>query len=388
MTPLQSLPRQLPMLWLIAAAVALLLMFAAFFEIDQGVRAQGQVIADSRTQVIQAVDGGIVTDLYVREGDHVKAGQLLAELESDRAQAGQTQAKAELASKHIALVRTKAELEGRTPDFGLEYQIWPNFVAAQLGVWQQRKQSLDEELQVQQEAMQLAQEELRMSHELFRNGDISQSELMRAQRGVIEVKARISAVRNKYQQEARIEVAKLEDEIGVSRLKLDERQNILSHTELRAPMDGVVKFVRITTTGGVLKPGDELMQISPTDDEMLVELKINPSDVTQLRVGLPVALRFDAFDASLFGKVHGHLNYISPDTLNEQGPNGQPQIYYRAQVKLDWSTPSYRSNDRIEPQDIKPGLTATADVLTGYRTVLYYFAKPVIKAFSGALMQR
>jgi membrane fusion protein, adhesin transport system len=380
--------RSFPMLWLLAGVILILIGFAAFTEIDQAVRAQGQVILGGRTQVIQAVDGGMVTALHVREGDQVKAGQKLAELEPDRAQAGYAQSEAEVASKRIALIRARAELAGNLPNFDKTFQAYSDFISAQLGIYHQRKQSLDEELGVLTQAMSLAQDELGMTQRLYANGDISQSEVMRAQRQVLDLQARLNGAKNKYLQETRAEVAKLEDELSNSRFKRDERQSILKHTDLVSHTDGVVKLVRINTVGGVLKPGDELMQISPVDDELLVEIKVNPADIGLLRTELPVTLRFDAYDPSIYGNVKGTLRYLSPDTLTEQAPTGQSQTYYRAQVVIDWAATQAQSKSRIQPQDIKPGLTVTADVLTGTRSILNYLVKPVSRAFSGALTQR
>ena len=255
-----------------------------------------------------------------------------------------------------------------------------------MGVYRQRKQGLEQDVAVLQDSLRLASEELQMNRRLLQAGDISRSEVMRLERQVLDLRARINATRNKYFQDTRVEVAKLEDELTASRHRLEERENVLQHTDLVSPMDGVVKYVRVTTVGGVLKPGDELMQISPVDDELLLELKVSPADVGQLRQGLPVSVRFDAFDSSIYGKVSGTLRYISPDTLSEQASNGQTQTYYRALVALKWDKSA--SPQRIHPQDIKPGMTATADVLTGQRSILSYLTKPITRAFSGALMQR
>jgi adhesin transport system membrane fusion protein len=388
MSDKKFVPPKFSVIWFMAGVVSVMVVFAALVEIDQAVRSQGQVIAGSRTQVIQAVDGGMLVALHVREGDTVKAGQKLAELEQDRAQAGYLQSRAEVASRTIAIARAQAELTGRQPRFDTELvEQWPEFVDVQLGIFTQRKRSLDEELSVLQSSLRLAQDELAMNRRLLANGDISQTEVMRAERQVLDLLARVSGTRNKYLQDARMELAKLEDELSVSRNRLTERQNVLRHTDLVSPMDGVVKVVRVTTVGGVLRPGDELMQISPVDDELLVEIKVNPIDVGQLEANLPVSLRFDAFDSTIFGKVPGVLRYISPDTLSEQGQNGQTQTYYRALVALDWDVPEAGSV-RVRPQDIKPGMTATADVLTGERSLLNFVFKPVTRAFSGALIQR
>lgn len=381
-------PPRLSMLWLLVCAVTLLTGFAAVFEIDAGVRAQGQVIPDSRTQVLQTVDGGMLVALHVREGDTVKAGQKLAELEPDRAQAGAGQSEAEVASRTIALARASAELAGTEPVFTAAHRAWPAFVEAQRGIYVQRKRSLKEELAVLEDSLRLAREELDMNRRLYERGDISRSDVMRAERQELDLLARMNAANNKYFQDTRVEVAKLEDELAASRYKFDERQNVLQHTTLLSPMDGVVKYVRVTTVGGVLRPGDELMQISPVDDEMLIELKVNPADVGQLRPDLSVSVRMDAFDSSIYGKLYGTLRYISPDTLSEQNADGRSQTYYRAMVALDWGASEPAMPQRIHPKDIKPGMTATADVLTGQRTILHYLSKPVTRAFSGALLQR
>ena len=376
------------LLWAMLGMVALMVVFAAVFDIDQAVRAEGQVITGSRTQVIQAVDGGMLTALHVREGDTVKAGQKLAELEPDRAQAGFSQSQAEVASRLIAMIRANAELAGVAPRFEQEQVRWPGFVEVQRGIYLQRKQGLDQELSVLESALKLAQQELRMGRNLLQNGDISMTEVLRTERQVLDLQARINTARNKYFQDTRQELVKLEDELSASSNKLSERRNILRHTDLVSPMDGVVKFVRITTVGGVLKPGDELMQISPVDDELLVEIKVNPADVGQLAPNLPVTLSFAAFDPSVFGKVPGVLRYISPDTLSEQGPNGQPLTYYRALVALEPAGQEAAAARAIRIQDIKPGMTATADVLTGKRSLLNFVFKPITRAFSGALIQR
>jgi membrane fusion protein, adhesin transport system len=388
MNRIEAWTQRVSLIWILLAFVAVLLLFAAFFQIDQAVRAPGQVIAGSRTQVIQAVDGGMLVALHVREGDTVKAGQKLAELEPDRAQASFSQSQAEVASRAIAMARARAELAGTEPKFTREHMAWPVFVDVQKGIYRQRKQSLEEELDVLVNALRLAEEELAMNQRLFDSGDVSRTEVMRATRQMLDAKAKISAVRNKYLQDTRLELAKLEDELNAGRNKMIERQNVLRHTDLVSPMDGVVKLVRITTVGGVLKPGDELMQISPVDDELLVEIKVNPADVGQLEADLPVSLRFDAFDSTVFGKVPGKLRYISPDTLSEQGSNGQTQTYYRALVALDWAQYEGTTRQRIRPNDIKPGMTATADVLTGERSILNFVFKPITRAFSGALIER
>ncbi len=385
MKTIQTAYQRPTMIWLLAAGGLAFLAWAAWFDIDQSVRAQGQVIPSSRTQIIQSVDGGVLQTIAVQEGQQVKAGQLLATLEPERSTASHAQSKAEVASRQAALIRARAELTGQAPQFGPDLQEFPDFEAAQRGLYQQRRQSLQDEVGALTTSLALAQEELTLTERLFQTGDVSRAETLRARRSVLEMQSRISAVKNKYLQDARQEVTRLEDELVTARQKLQERTSILAHTQLNAPTAGIVKLVRMTTIGGVLRPGDELMQISPSDEEALIEIKINPADIGQLRTGLPVHLRLDAYDSSQYGTLVGKLQYISSDTLNEQGPGGQPQIYYRARVAIDWLA---SNNTRLKPTDIKAGMTATADVITGQRSVLRYLFKPIARGFSGAMNER
>jgi adhesin transport system membrane fusion protein len=228
----------------------------------------------------------------------------------------------------------------------------------------------------------LSEEELRISQQLLKSGDISPVEMMKAQRQLQESQGRIAHVKNKYLQEAKQDVIRLEEEISSQRFKLNERQSLLDHSVLNTPVAGIVKVLRVSTVGGVLRAGDEIMHISPTQSGQVVEAKINPSDRGEISLGMPVNLKFDAFDYSVYGMLNGTLSYISSDTLTEQGSAGTAQTYYRVQVKLLPGT------KLLSPDDLKPGMTATLDIRTRARTVLHYLTKPVQKAFTGALHER
>lgn len=387
--PVQQRSLGMSTLWILAGVVLALLGFSALARIDQAVRSQGQVIPSTRTQIIQAVDGGRVVAIHVAEGDAVRKGQLLAELEADRVMAAYEQVDSELASKRVTLARAQAELLEKPPVFEKDdLERWPEFIQAQKGIYRQRLQSLQQELAVQHSLLRLAQEELRRSEMLHANGDIGRSEAIQAERRVLDLKLQITTVRNKYFQETRAEIAKLEEELSNAFHKRQERENLLEHTRIFAPADGVVKLLKITTVGGVAKAGDELMQLSPVDDELLVELKVNPADVADLVPGLPVTLSFDAYDVSVYGRAEGTLIYISSDTLTENTSGQQSETYYLARVSIDWDKVRSRTANRLVLKDIKPGLAVTADVLTGERTLLNYLFKPVNRAFSGALLER
>lgn len=373
------------MMVLLALALGLFIVWAAIFEIDQGVRAQGQIISSAHTQIIQAVDGGVLSELRVAEGQQVKLGEVLAVLEKSRAEAGYEESRDKQASLSIAMARARAEAGLQAPVFGPEFKAYPDFVKAQQALYQQRKRTLDEDISANSQSLALAREELSMTEALLKDGDVSQLEALRARRQVTEIEARIAAARNKYRQDASAEAAKIEEDLAAAHSKLAERRDILEHTELLAPVAGVVKFLKITTIGGVLRGGDELMQIAPSDEDPIIEAKVNPSDVGQLVVGQPVSVKVDAFDYSVYGMLHGDLRYISPDTLSEQSPGGQAQSFYRVKVQLPRAQ---LLNPRARDIVLKPGMTVSTDIRTGTRSVLSYIAKPVVKAFGGALIER
>lgn len=368
--------------------LVLFLVWAALFEIDQTVRAQGQVIPIARTQVIQAADGGVLEKLMVEEGQTVRAGEQLAALERVRSVAGFDESLAKQASLTAALIRAQAEASMQVPNIVGKLKRYPEFVAVQQALYEQRKRSLDEDVITLNEALVAAKEELRINEALLKNGDTSQLEVIRAKRQVSEIEGKINATRNKYLQEARTESTKLAEDLALSRYKVDERESILEKTVLTAPITGVVKYLKVTTIGGVLRAGDELMQISPTEGEMVFEVKINPTDIGQLTTGLPVSIKLDAFDFSVYGSLEGNLTYLSSDTLIEQGANGQSITYYRAQIKVDPERSKLQPNPKFANLALKPGMTATVDIRTGQRSVLKYLIKPVYKAFSGALNER
>ena len=380
------------LIWLLAACVAVFIAWAAYFEIDQTIHTTGQVILSARTQLVQAADGGVLKELKVKEGDTVKSGQLLAVLEKERVQANLDETRSKIMSLKAALLRAKAEVALSAPQFGSEFKNYPEFVSSQMGLFTQRKLSLDEELRSLQDALSMALQEKRMNDNLFKNGDVSELDVLRAKRQVTEIEGRMSASKNKYLQETRTELTRVEDELSVQMQKLSGAENLLHHTALKAPMDGVVKTLKIHTLGGVLRPGDELMHIAPVGDNLLVEARVLPVDMGQLVVGQTVQISLDAYDYSLYGNLTGELIDISPDTLsdtNAQGssvntPNGQPSVYYKVNIRLA----KEQTNPKAQLIEVKPGMTASIDIRTGTRNLLNYLMKPVIKTLGNSLNER
>ena len=399
--PVKKFVSQLTVSRLMLLGLLIFLMWTSLSDMDQTVRSHGQIIAIARNQIIQAADGGVLKQLLVSEGQQVRAGQTLAKLETTRSEASYLEIKAKLGALQAALVRAKAESSGAALIYDLDSESNNVFTSGQQQAYSQKRQGLEDELQVLSAGLQLSEKELQMSQALLKTGDVSQLEFMRAQRQVHETQGRIGSVKQKYLQEAKQDVVRIQEEISAHQFKLNERKSLLDHSTLSSPVDGIVKVLRINTVGGVLRAGDELMHISPTSGGYIFEAKINPSDIGELRLGLPVSLKFDAFDYSVYGMLQGTLSYISSDTLTDSGPNGAVQTYYRVQVQINsnsfeapsshdsrWFFQASRNVNSLSLKELKPGMTATLDIQTRSRSLLQYLTKPVQKAFSGALHER
>jgi len=371
-------------LWTTAFALIVFLVWADFAVIDQITRAPGQVIASQRSQVIQSQDGGTIEQLLVKDGDTVDRGQVLVRLEKARSEASYLEARAKSAGLTATVARLRAEVFGGEPVFPPMLANYPQFRDNQLVLFRKRKSAIEEEVTALETLVALAQRELEMTQPLLKTGDVSRTEVLRLERQVAEVSAQITNKRNRYFQDAQAELSKaLEDLAGIEQT-MAQRITQVDQTELKAPLHGVVKNVRITTRGGVIRPGEEVMQIVPLEDDLLIEARVMPADIAFIKPGLSATVKIDAYDYTIYGDLPGKLTYISPDTLTEDLRQGE-QPYYRVRLRTDGRRFSGRPNEDLE---IQPGMTATVEIRTGSNTVLKYLTKPVVKTLSEALRER
>ena len=367
-----------------AIALAGLLVWAGFAEIDQVSRATGQVIPAGRVQVIQSADGGVIGEILVREGDRVRRGQKLVVLDPVRIQAAVEESRAKVASYRTIKSRVEAELFNRPLVFTDDVQSFPEFVTNQRQLYSRRRTAQAEDIGTLRNMQAIARRELEMNMPLLEFGDVSRSEIMRLQRSVADIEGQIANRKNKYLQDLQAEYSRTEEELVVAEQTLKQRIAALDAAILFAPTDGVVKNVRFTTIGAVLRPGDEVLQIVPTGDKLIIEAKVSPVDIAYLRVGQDASVKFDAYDSSIYGSANGRVTYISPDTLTEQKPTGE-QIFYRVNVTADARSLRPRAGEKIE---IQPGMTATVEIKTGRNTVLRYLLKPISKTFGDSMGER
>lgn len=360
------------------------LIWANFAEIDQITRAPGSVIASSRTQIIQSLEGGTIQDILIKEGDIVEADQVLVKLETTSAETGFLQAQAKVAGLLATVARLNAEIFGGQPRFPELVSQYPEFRRNQLDLFRKRQSALSEEIQSLEGVLKLVREELGMLTPLLETGDVSRTEVLRLQRQEADVMAQITNRQNKYFQDAQAELGRAQEELAGVEQVMTQRRRQFENTTLKAPLKGVVKNIKVNTRGGVLRPGEEVMQIVPLDDDLVMEAKLSPSDIGFVKPGMVANMKIDAYDSSVYGVLTGELFYISPDTLTEDQARGE-KPFYRIRVRATDKRFSARPDETL---DIQPGMTGTVEIKTGSRTVFKYITKPITKTLDNALGER
>ena len=224
--------------------------------------------------------------------------------------------------------------------------------------------------------LSLTRQELDMNLPLVDSGDVSRSEVLRMQRQTSDLQGQINTRRSEYLAELQTEYAKTEEELASATEQLTQRSAILRGSELRSPTDGVIVAIKYNTVGGVLRAGDEVLQLVPTGDKLVVEARVSPSDIAFIRRGQTANVKFDAYDSSIYGSADGMVTHISADTLSEETKEGV-QTYYRVLLSADPA--KLRPRHEGEKIVLQPGMTATAEIITGQTTVFRYLTKPILK---------
>ena len=379
-----DLKRPRRVMWVTFIALGSFGTWAYYSEIDQVARASGSIIHSSNIQIIQSLDGGVLEALPVKAGDLVEKGQVIAQFNVTEAQADYREAMAKAASLHAKLARLRAEVFETEPDFGDKYADYTQFQDSQLALMSKRQLALSEDLEAINGILRLIREEISMNEPLVKKGDVSKTEILRLQRQEAELVAKHTSRRNEYFQEVQSDFAETEEEYARVRQAVIQRERQLSQTTLRAPVKGLIKQIRVTTEGGVIRPGEDVLEIVLVEDDLLIEAKLPPADIGFVMIGQEATVKIDAYDFTIYGSLKGTISYISADTIEEQ--SGQNNLtYYSIQVKTDGKQFSGRPNDNLQ---ILPGMIAMVEIQTGKNTILNYLLKPVTKTISESMGER
>ncbi|MGK3138369.1 HlyD family type I secretion periplasmic adaptor subunit [Pantoea trifolii] len=375
----QTTPGSKLVLYIILAVLAVGLIWAHFARVEEITKGEAKIVSKSREQVIQSLEGGILASLSVQEGDIVERGQTLLQIDPTRAQSSYREVLSKVIGLKATIARLRAEAYGHPLEFDEQVMKDPVVVAQEKQAYQARLSALNASVASLQRSYNLSASEIRMSEPLAAKGLLSEVELLRMRRQANDILSQITERRNRYQAEANAELVKLELELAQTTESLVGRADVVDRTTLAAPVRGTVKNVRVSTIGGVIQPGEHIMEIIPLEEQLLVETQIRPADVAFLHPGLPATVKITAYDYGIYGGLTGRVENISPDTLkdDQKAAAGRPDaIYYRVMVLTEKS--HLDAGGKSLP--IIPGMVATVEIKTGEKTILDYLLKPVLKA--------
>ena len=354
-------------LWSIVLFILSFLAWTSIAEIDEVTRGEGKVIPSRQVQVLQSLEGGIVTDIQVREGDIVNKGQLLIKLDETQLAAALREGETHCMEHRAKAARLAAEAERKEfvpPKIVLD--DYPQFVKREYELYLARKKQFER----QERSLK---KELNMMQPLEKQGAVSEIEVIRLQR-------KLDELRDDYCTGAKKELNDLLAEISRLNQTNQVLRNKLEHTRITAPLKGVVKRLLVNTIGGVIKPGEDLVEIVPLEDTLLVEAKILPADIAFIHPGQKVMVKFSAYDYAIYGGLEGTIENISADVIE----NNNNESYYKILVRTEKNQLGSQNN----PLPIIPGMSVRVDILTGKKTILAYLLKPVLRAKEKALRER
>ncbi|MCJ8513167.1 HlyD family efflux transporter periplasmic adaptor subunit [Acinetobacter lwoffii] len=369
------LPKSSVIIWIIGIGLLVLLTWAWLFKLEEVSTGTGKIIPSSKEQVIQSLDGGILTKLNVKEGEIVERGQVLAQLDPTRFESNVGESESLLVSSRATSARLRAEVTGAPLVFPEEVLKYPKLVKEETALYQSRRANLQESVAGLEQALLLVQQELEMTAPLVAKGAASEVEVLRLKREANDLRNQMNDIRNQYYVNAREELSKANTDVETQQQVVRGKSDTLSRTVFKSPVRGVVKEIDVMTLGGVIPQNGKLMTIVPLDEKLLVEARISPRDIAFIRPDQEALVKITAYDYSIYGGLNGKVAMISPDTLRDEVK--QDQFYYRVYIRTDSDK---LSNNAGQEFNITPGMVATVDIRTGSKTVMDYLIKPFNKA--------
>lgn len=363
----------------------IMVIWAYFAEVAEVTKGNGKIIPSSKEQLIQSLDGGIVTNIFVREGDIVQVGQTLATLDSTRTASSLEESQAKYNTALATSIRLKAEVEQHkivNLVFPEELQTQTELINYENKLYLSRKQKLTQTLANLQKSKHIIRQQLNINKELARQGASSTVEVLRLEKELIDLESKTQEYTSDFYVTARQELAKVMAEIDSLEPLIKGRQDFVQKTTITSPVKGIVKNIQNSTIGGVVPPNGILMDIVPLEDTLIIEAKISPKDIAFIHPGQEAKVKITAYDYAIYGGLEGTVSVISPDTVKDEVKSNV--TYYKIYIKTD---KDYLVNKAGKSFSITPGMIASVEITTGSKTVLQYLIKPFNK-INEALRER
>lgn len=377
-------------------------VWAHFAVLDEVKRGNGRVISSRQTQVLQSLEGGLVLEILVREGDIVKQGQVLMRIDDTKFSADLGEVRERRASNAARVARLQAEVIGaEKPIFSEELiKLTPQIVETEQNLFTARVKKVSQDIDVlaQQEtrlagSLKLLSREVEITRNLYAQKVVPEIEMLRLERQASEIRgqlaetqSRIKNIKTAFRSQAEEDLAKSRGDLAVLEENIKSAQDRVRRADLKSPVNGVVNKLNVTTVGAVVQPGANLMDIVPLDDSLLVEGRIRPQDIAFIRAGQDAVVKITAYDSSVYGSLKGKVERISADTIADDKPERgeKGETFYRVMVRTDKN----HLGTTETPLPIIPGMVSTVEILTGAKSVLDYVVKPARMLRDEALRER
>ncbi|MDO5666233.1 MAG: HlyD family type I secretion periplasmic adaptor subunit [Alcaligenaceae bacterium] len=356
------------------------LVWAYHSPLEEVSRGEGRIIPSSREQIVQSLDPGTIEAMYVKEGDLVEKDQILLKLDDTRSSAVLRESVAKVENLEALIARLRAEAYGTPLEFPAN--IPEELKARETAAYEARHKAMQEAVDGFKQSKAVLDREIGITRPMVQRGVVSQVELLRMQRQSSELHSQMLERENRYLTDANNELVKVESELAQARENMAMRADPVDRSQIRAPMKGIVKNIRINTIGGVVTAGQDILEIVPVDETLLVEAYIRPNDVAFISPGLPAVVKITAYDFAIYGGLDGEVTLISPDTLTDERMSrselklNNNAVYYRILVQTKDSVLTDRNGN---PMPIIPGMVTTVDIKTGEKTVFEYLIKPITR---------
>lgn len=371
-------------IWLVGLTVLVFIVWARFAWVDEIVRADGAVVSGARPQIVQNLEGGILAELLVSEGDTVQPGQVLARLRGTQFQTRVEDLSDQVVAAEIRRLRLEAEMAGfSTFDVPADLaEQNPDMVSSEQALLAARQADYQSKVESAANVLRETNRELESMEEMFSRDIVALFEVTRSRKQQSDAEIKYNDIVTGAELARANEYSEVLQEIATLSQDLKLVQDQLDRTVITAPMLGVVNNLGVTTIGGVIRPGEEIFQIIPLDDELMIEARVPPRDIANVRAGQQATIKLSAYDYTIFGSLKGEVVYVSADTFKDDRViDGDP--HYRVTLSVDRDA----MTDRQRGIEIRPGLQATVELQTGQKTILQYLTKPLYRG-SEALHER
>jgi adhesin transport system membrane fusion protein len=364
------------MIWATGGVLVAFLGWASVAALDEIVRAEGEVVSSSRPQIIQNLEGGILAELMVAEGDMVAPGDVLARLHGTQFRAQVADLQDQIDALEVRRLRLEAEMAGAY-DFEVSEDLAarvPEIVASERALLEARQSDFAGRTEGARAVLDQARTEKELLERLHEENIVALIEVTRARKAFSDAEARLSEIVTQAELERASTYSDTLKELTSLRQTLRMSRDQLDRTVLESPMRGVVNKVAVTTIGGVVRPGEEIMQIIPVGEALFVEARVKPADIAHVRPGQSANIKLSAYDYTIFGALQGEVRFVSADTFeDERRPDAGP--HYRVTVAVDRDG----LTERQKGIEIRPGMQAQVELETGSKTVLQYLTRPLYK---------